>query len=108
MLHRHKLLLLQRGPYYGPLLELHAFTLAACPYLLSILAMFVCLLGAAELPDASGSSPAAKKRRVDASSSKTGNTVRVPCLLNHKWIHDSLMLNGAKKMSPISFQMYYE
>ena len=37
---------------------------------------YVCvLLGAAELPKASGSSPA-KKRRVDASTSKAGNTGR--------------------------------
>ena len=37
---------------------------------------YVCvLLGAAELPEASGSSPA-KKRRVDASNGKEGNTVR--------------------------------
>ena len=36
--------------------------------------MSVFLLGTAELPDASGSSPAAKKRRVDASSSRAGNT----------------------------------
>ena len=37
---------------------------------------YVCvLLGAAELPNTSGSTPA-KKRRVDASTSKAGNTVR--------------------------------
>ena len=58
----------------------YALTLAARPYVLLMVAVSVFLIGTAELPDASASGPAAKKRRVDASSSRAGNTVRVPCL----------------------------
>ena len=50
------------------------------PFLCTLVASYVCvLLGTTEIPDASGSSPAAKKRKVDASNSETGNAVRVPC-----------------------------
>ena len=90
VLHRHKLLLLQHGPYYGLLLELHALTLAARPYVLLMLAMSVFLLGTAEKPDTSGNSPAAKKRRVDGSSSRAGNTVRTCTTINWS-IHSCLV-----------------